>query len=90
MRILNLRPLDRPPSARGSQALARFDLEAAPGLVVFGMLLSRDASGADRVFAAMNESGRPAASLDPGARSAVIALVRRQMQESQHGRQRAA
>ncbi|MFC3637854.1 hypothetical protein ACFONL_10775 [Camelimonas fluminis] len=61
--------------------MARFDLEAAPGLVLFGMLLSRDASGADRVFAAMNESGRPAASLDPGARATVIAMVRRQMQD---------
>lgn len=90
MRILNLRPLDRPPSARGTQPLARFDLEAAPGLVLFGMLLSRDSSGADRVFAAMNESGRPAASLDPEARAAVIDLVRRQLQDGRNDRKRAA
>lgn len=89
MRILNLRPLDRPPSPRGSQALARFDLEAAPGLVLFGMLLSRDASGADRVFAAMSESGRPAASLDPDARATVIAMVRRSLQDGRN-EQRAA
>lgn len=89
MRILNVRLLEQRQTSRGFTPVARFNVELTPEFILFDWLLSQDADGNDRVFAAMSGHGQPTATIGPKARAAIIQAVRREMKGAAHDRRAA-
>jgi hypothetical protein len=81
MRVRDVRLLNLPPSPKGFRALARFNLEVAPGATIFDIDAVVAPSGTIQVYPPPTKSGSRAASFSPELRAQIASQILTDLEE---------